>query len=391
MSLQELDQAALAENLCAILGDLIALRSDYPPGDTRPICAYAADRMSKAGYDVATHMRTEPYANAIGRLGNGHPSIVFNAHADTVGPGAPGAWSTDPLKAQLVDGRLIGLGAANCKGSMAVHLWLADEIARRGGVREGEVVFTFVGDEETIGPDGTNYLREEKLVSPDILVVGAPTENDLIIAERGVMWVRVTAFGKAAHAGDVAAGDNAVERLMRLLAAIQKDVHQQLASRQDGLMLSTSNIGQLHGGLNTNVVPSEAVAEIDRRLLPSETVEEAFNEIVRAVEASGEPKDRYRVELLAGTNGFKGSPDGRGVKAFHDAIEATLDRKPVFLNAVGASDGRYFADDGIEIISLGPGAGEDGHSANESVAVAQLVDAAIIHLNAIDRLLGLNG
>ena len=388
--LDTLDEARLEADLTTTLGHLIALPSDFPPGDTRKICAYAAERLRRAGYETRLPMALEPIANVVARRGAGKPCLVFNAHADTVGVSNPGAWTTDPLRADVRDGRLYGLGAANCKASMAVHLWLAEEVARRGGPKKGELVFTFAGDEEDLGPNGTSHLRESGLVKPDILVVGATTDNQLITAERGVLWIRVTAQGQAAHAGDPASGDNAIERMMRLIASVQRQIFAQLGERRDGYMESTVNIGTIRGGHNLNVVPSECSVEIDRRLLPGETVDGAFDEIQRALDAAGEPKASFTIERLRGTNGFKGAKDGRGVAAFRTAIEARTGAPARFLTPVGAYDGRYFADDGIEIINVGPGSGAEGHSTNESVLVMQLVDAAIIHLGVVEELLGLN-
>ncbi len=388
---EPLDEARLEADLTTTLGHLIALPSNFPPGDTRKICAYAAERLRGAGYETHIPMAVEPIANVVARRGTGKPCLVFNAHADTVGVGNPGAWTTDPLRADVRDGRLYGLGAANCKASMAVHLWLAEEVARRGGPKNGELVFTFAGDEEDLGPNGTYHLRDAGLIKPDILVVGATTDNQLITAERGVLWIKITAQGQAAHAGDPASGDNAIERMMRLLAAAHRQVFAQLGERRDGDMESTVNIGTIRGGQNLNVVPSECVVEIDRRLLPGETVDEAIDEIQAALEAAGEPRASFAVERLRGTNGFKGAKDGRGVGAFRAAIEARTGTPARFLTPVGAYDGRYFADDGIEIINVGPGSGAEGHSTNESVSLMQLVDAAIIHLDVVERLLGLNG
>ncbi len=386
-----LDESTLASELTSILGDLIAMPSDFPPGDTRKICAYAAERLRHAGYETHVPMPVEPVANVVARMGNGKPCLVFNAHADTVGVSNPGDWKSDPLRAEVRDGRLYGLGAANCKGSVAVHLWLAEEVARRGGPRKGELVFTFAGDEEDLGPNGTCYLRESGLMKPDILIVGATTDNQLITAERGVLWVRITARGRAAHAGDPASGDNAIERMMRLLAAVQDRVFAGLGERRDGDMTSTANIGTVRGGHNINVVPSECVVEIDRRLLPGETVDDALDEIEAALESAGEPPGSFTVERLRGTNGFKGAEDGRAVGAFCAAIESRTGAPTEFLTLIGANDGRYFADDGIEIVNVGPGSGAEGHASNESVPVAQLVDAAVIHLDVVERLLGLNG
>ena len=85
-----------------------------------------------------------------------------------------------------------------------------------------------------------------------------------------------------------------------------------------------------------------------------------------------------------------GRQDGRAVSAFRAAIEAHTGAPAEFLTPIGAYDGRYFADDGIEIVNVGPGSGAEGHATNESVAVQQLVDAAVIHVDVVERLLGLN-
>ena len=81
---------------------------------------------------------------------------------------------------------------------------------RRGGPAKGEVIFTFVTDEESLGPNGMYFLRDKGIVKPDILLLGAPTDNSLIITERGVLWVEVTTTGCPAHAGQPEDGDNAV-------------------------------------------------------------------------------------------------------------------------------------------------------------------------------------
>ncbi len=385
------DEKALAGTLVSILGDLIAIPSPFPPGESGAICAYAADRLRRAGYATDVLARKAGVDNVVARLGRGRPSIVFNAHVDTVGVGERANWKTDPFKAAVKDGLVFGLGAGNCKGSMAAQLWLAEEIARRGGPANGEVVFTFVADEENLGPDGMRFLREARHVKPDALILGAQTENQLIVAERGVLWARITAEGKAAHAGNPAAGDNAILRLMRVATAIERQLGPKLAKRVSGKMRSTMNLGRFHGGHNTNVVPAAAWLEIDRRLLPGERVDAAFAELKRAALAAGEPARKLSVEFLTGTNGFSAPADGKAIVALSTAIKARTGKRARFLNATGVSDGRYFADDGIEIINFGPGSGAQGHAANESVPIGQMVDAALIQLDAVGRLVGLSG
>ncbi|TAJ98140.1 MAG: M20 family peptidase [Reyranella sp.] len=380
----------MQSELVAILSDLIALPSPYPPGTSVEICAYTAKRLKKAGYKVEIATHKKGVDNVVARMkGKAKgPVIAFNAHVDTVGVGERANWKSDPYKALVKGGLVYGLGAGNCKGSMAVQIWIAEEIARRGGPASGELIFTFVADEENLGPEGMEYLRKSGKVRPDALILGAQTENNLIVAERGVMWARLTTKGRAAHAGNPAAGDNAILRMMRLVGALSSYYDKALADRVSGAKKSTVNIGMFHGGHNTNVVPSACTVEIDRRLLPNEKVKDAFKELKKVVDSVGEPKTTYGVEFLTGTNGFFAPENGAAVGAFEAAVKAYSGRKVKFLNATGVSDGRYYADDDIEIINFGPGSGAQGHAANESVPIAEMVDAAHIQLDVVKRLLG---
>lgn len=374
----------------SILSDLIAIPSTFPPGDTAAICAYAADRLQKVGYQVQVLHRDRPQiANVVAEWDGAEPgpTLMFNAHADTVGIGERAMWETEPLVATVIEGRVHGLGAGNCKGSMAAQLWLAEQVARRGGPARGKIVFTFCGDEENLGPDGAFYLREIGAVKPDMLVVGTQTENQLITAERGVMWVEVTARGKSAHAGNPAAGDNAILRLMRVMTHIDGVMAERLRDRKVGEQQSTMNIGIFRGGENTNVVPNLARVEIDRRLLPEEKIVEAFAEIEALVLAHPEA-DHLSCRLLTGTNGFRAPHDGPLVSALCDAIAGVTGAPARFLKDTGASDGRYFADDGIEIVNFGPGAGWQGHRANEYVPLDELIAATGILEGVVGRVLG---
>src|SRR6478609_4098570 len=379
----------MKKELVSILSDLISLPSPYPPGTSVEICTYAAGRLKKAGYKVEITTHKKGVDNVVARMKGKAKGLViaFNAHVDTVGVGERANWKSDPYKALVKGGLVYGLGAGNCKGSMAVQLWLAEEIARRGGPKKGELIFSFVADEENLGPDGMEFLRKSSRVRPDALILGAQTENNLIVAERGVMWARITTKGKAAHAGNPAAGDNAILRMMRLVGALSSYYDKALAKRASGAMKSTVNIGMFHGGHNTNVVPSACTVEIDRRLLPNEKVKDAFKELKSVIDSVREPKGTYAVEFLTGTNGFFAPENGAAVGAFEAAVKARTGRKVKFLNATGVSDGRYYADDGIEIINFGPGSGAQGHAANESVPIAEMVEAAGIQLEVVQRLL----
>jgi acetylornithine deacetylase/succinyl-diaminopimelate desuccinylase-like protein len=253
------------------------------------------------------------------------------------------------------------------------------------------VAFTFVGDEEALGSDGTAFLRQERHLAPDMLVVGAQTENGLITRERGVTWIEVVAHGTAAHAGQPANGDNAVMRMMRLLGHLEKTLFPVVSARTADGLQSTINVGTIRGGTNINVVPSSCVAAIDRRLLPvRESIDTALQEIRAVLSGAGESEGSFAVRRLTGTNGFSAPQDGPLVSAFSAAIETVTGKAASFADSVGAFDGRFFADDGIEIVNFGPGEGSEGHKSNESLPADQLAASARIQLCMVENLLGLN-
>lgn len=378
----------LVTEIISYLKELISFSTVYPPGDTARIATYLSKCLAEMGYATETHARVPGMANVVARMGSGSPSLVYNAHVDTVDAGDLSLWSHPPFEAVEEGDHLFGLGSANCKGSAAVQLWLAKEIARRGGPAKGAVIFTFVTDEESLGPNGMYFLREQGIVRPNMLLLGAPTDNSLVTTERGVLWVEIKTSGLPAHAGQPEDGDNAIMRMIRIIDRLEREMSSRLCLRIDGEMRSTINIGKVHGGTNTNVVPSQCLAQIDRRLLPSETVDEAFSEIVSIVEAAGEPEEMVAVERLRGTNGFKGDDSGPLIVSLSDAITSVTAAPARFSTAIGVSDGRYFADDDVEIVNFGPGIGNEGHANNESVSIDSLTTSALILDRAFDNLLG---
>jgi succinyl-diaminopimelate desuccinylase len=228
------------------------------------------------------------------------------------------------------------------------------------------------------------------MVQPDVLICGAQTQLQAITEERGVIWIEITANGAGAHAGEPQNGDSAIERMVRLINTLNSDLRAKIDARQRGALRSTMSIGIIQGGTNTNAVPSACRIEIDRRLMPEETIDGAVAEIEATLAAAGEPAGTWSVTLLTGTKGFASPPNAPCIAAFHAAITDVTGAPPRDIAAIGASDARYFADDGIVLMTFGPGHAKDGHKANEFVPLDELDKAARIQLKVIEDILGLN-
>jgi acetylornithine deacetylase/succinyl-diaminopimelate desuccinylase-like protein len=176
--------------------------------------------------------------------------------------------------------------------------------------------------------------------------------------------------------------------MVRLIKALTQNLQPMLDSRSRGALRSTMSIGLIQGGTNTNAVPSACRIAMDRRLMPEEAIEDAVAEIEHVIAGAGEPAGTWSVKLLTGTKGFASPADAPCIAAFHKAIEDVTGAAVRDVAAIGASDARYFADDGIVLMTFGPGHAKDGHKPNEFVPLDELEKAALIQLAVIEDMLG---
>lgn len=360
---------------------LVAIDSVYPSSSCQDICNYIAGCLSNTELKVNVYQPTVGKFNVYATLGEGRPHVVLNAHIDTIAPGVE--WSKSPFNVTEDGDDRYGLGISNCKGLAAMHMALAQKLARDAHKINGKVTFTFVCDEENLGQDGLASLRSNVLGPVDSLLVAAPSENKLITQERGIMWMKLQAFGQAAHAGKPELGDSAVLRMARIVSKIESDyIPKLLQHSQDG-MASTINMSKLTGGQNTNVVPDNCTLEIDRRFPSTWTVAQAYQHLYSFIQSLGEPEGSWSLTTLLGTEAYQSRSDGALALALGSAIEVVTGESPEFTDAVGAFDGRYFASDGIEIITFGSGDGDQGHSDDEKISWSQLLISAEIHHAAL--------
>lgn len=375
---------APVDHMVEMLRSLLATPSAVPEGDTTAVCALIGAELIDAGYEPIVTSEAGGSTNVVARIGRGTPEIVLCTHIDTIGPGTVDNWTVDPFAGTVRDGRVYGLGAENCKGAAAILLAIARTLAEAGGPRRGSVVFAFVGDEENLADGGAGHLRARGLISPDVLVISGPSGFDLGCEERGVVWGRVDVHGEAFHAGSPARADNALLRAVRLVAALERDLSPRLAGRRDALFQSTIAITTFASGHDINTVPDLASFAFDRRTLPSEDADDAVAEIEEILRGAGEPEGTWSLTPIVRSNGFEPGRDGAGVRAHARAVQDVLGRTPSYLVSEGASDGRHFARDGIEILNFGPGRGERCHAPDEYIEIADLAEGYAVQLRALE-------
>ncbi|GAA1931547.1 M20/M25/M40 family metallo-hydrolase [Microbacterium aoyamense] len=334
--------------------------------------------------------RTNVMARVEGR-DSSKPALVVHGHLDVV-PAIAEDWSVDPFAGEIKDGMLWGRGAVDMKNMDAMILTSVAGILRGGAQPERDLILTFFADEENGGVEGSALVVEDRPewfagateaiseVGGYSVAVGDSRAYLLQVGEKALIWMKLTARGRAAH-GSSFHHDNAVTRLSEAVAALGRtrwpvrltattqatvdglaaitggdagdpDALAAAAGPASGFLRSslrtTTNPTGLTAGYKHNVIPDRAEALVDVRVLPG-TEEAALADIQRIV------GDDVEVEIVHQDIGLEVPFSGDLV----DAMVAALGRHDPGIPVIpyllgGGTDNKALASLGIAGYGFAP-------------------------------------
>ncbi len=411
--------AAVEQEMIGFLQELVRIPTENPPGLAYEHCArYLGSWLEGLGYAVeyptvpteqleilAPHGEGLPRVNVVAALPGlaARPLLHFNGHYDVV-PAGDG-WTVDPYGALIRDGRIYGRGVSDMKGGIAAQIYAIEALRRTGFVLKGTVEHSFVPDEESTGNRnaGMGFLVEQGYVGPertDYVVITEPLEVDNIcLGHRGTIQGAFKTFGRQVHGAMPERGVNAIEKMALALAAIEHELKPRLRERRSALNVipesaagSSITIGTIGGGTSTNTVAAYCRAAFDRRLVESETVALARDELLAIFDhlAAADPDFHYGYEEWYATDPVWVGEGTRTGAAFAAAVRAVLGKEPGLVCSPGTDDQRFIVNGaGLrECIVYGPGEIRQTHVADESLALADLRAAAEVMALASLELLG---
>lgn len=366
---QDLPEAA------QILRRLIEAPSPNPPGDCEAVSQVCVEVLRNVVPDLRVVRAPDGTPSVLASMGSGDGTLLIHSHYDTQPAGDVSRWTGDPYVATLRDGRIFGRGAGDDKGSVAAQMAALLALARGGFDPPYRILFAFVADEESGGQRGTQFLRERGELRADAALVGEQTDNQVAVGERGIAWIRIAFEGTAAHGAIPGAGISALAPAARLIDVLHRDLAPKLRTRQPTPLLPASsiNIGRCVSGVDVSTVPSSAVVEIDRRIVPGEDPAACVREIASLAD---ELLEDYRgvtatVETFLFGPAFLTPLDNPLVLSLQRAVVASGGgAEPIGYRQ--GSDARFLANDGIPIVIFGPSDPEVGHAFDEHVAVRDL-------------------
>jgi acetylornithine deacetylase len=317
---------------------------------------------SKIANDLSTilseyEFRSEREGNSIWwTLGKGErPHLLLLSHLDTVPPCA--GWNSSPFKPQLEDGKLIGLGANDAKGSVAAMIMAAREIQH--GDFDGAITFAFVADEER-GGEGIRTIKP-KLGQIDAAVVGEPTGLQVCTSQRGLLILLCTAQGKAAHAAHAHFGENAIHKAARdisRLAAVEFEGH-------EGSSATRAQVTQITGGLARNQVPDCCDFFVDLRTTPNLDHAAVVAEI----------RSRLESEVAVHSHRYEPVATNASELVVRAALEAA--KASATVESATTSDWAFLK--GTPAIKVGPGDTYRSHRPNEYLLLSELEAGATFY------------
>jgi acetylornithine deacetylase/succinyl-diaminopimelate desuccinylase family protein len=370
------------------LARLVSIESENPPGREAEVAAATADYCRDLGLEVEVHEldRDRPSVVARWRGGPG-PTVGYCSHLDVVPAGDRGAWGRDPYGAEIADGRMFGRGSSDAKGPMAAALEAIAVLRESGFEPSGTLELALVADEESGGFKGAAFLVEEKLIQPEVAIVGEPSALRIVRAQRGIAWSRITTKGVAAHGSAPERGVNAIVHMAAIVGALQEKLPDITHPVVGG---PTIGVGTIHGGDKVNMIPALCVAEIDRRTIPGETEEQVLAQFEAAIEKARatHPDVDATPEIVSWGSPFELRADAPLVETLAVAVAEVTGRDAEQIGFRGTSDARFLAEAGADVVVFGPGEIELAHTARESIDLDQLETGALCYALAFARLLG---
>ncbi|MEF2072888.1 M20 family metallopeptidase [Consotaella aegiceratis] len=369
-----------AQRLVRDLADLVAIRSENPPGNEAEAANFVAKRLEDMGLSVAFDAYKPGRVNVEARLENGPgPVFAFNTHMDTVPAGE--GWSSDPFVLTERDGRLFGRGACDCKGPLAAMLEAVRMLAADRSSWSGTLLAIFVADEEIASEGAKHFAAKRPKI--DFAVVGEPTSNTIYSAHKGSLRPLVRVHGIPAHSGTPHLGENAILRAGELLSMIFEEHELRVKTHVHPLVGEASlTVTRISGGHADNVLPGACDILFDRRMVPGESEETVKAEITDLLDRAHR-RFGLRAEIIGykPTTGSATETDAdRPIVQTSLAVARSLGvGQPGPFGFQGGCDLVHFRSTGAEGVVIGPGSLAVAHKADEFVPRDELVTSSLIY------------
>lgn len=391
------------EDMAAMLTELVVIPTENPPGSNYQACAAILEhQLHKAGLECerlappgAESASTDIAVCLEAGYGRGERTLYFHGHYDVVPAQTPEQFTPRREKHFL-----FGRGSCDMKGGIVAMVYAIRALKECRAELARRIRLTLVPDEETGGARGSAWLAKQKLLGRNGIgmLTAEPTSGIIWNANRGAITLRIEVLGKAAHVGLQHKGENAFERMHRIvekLLELKHEVEQRKTahhfagadSSEDGSAASKPGPrnsilmigGQSGGGANFNVVPESCWFTVDRRINPEEDFEAEKQRLIGLLAECKSNGIPLRWEILQEGRSANCRDNDLLGRALAESVKAVTGEAPRFEMCPGLLEIRFYAACGMPAYAYGPGLLSVAHGPNEYVDLARVSDSAAIY------------
>lgn len=414
MDIQALKQTLIDEvearkdELIELCSSLIKIPSENPPGDSTEISQFITDYLKQFDLEPEWHESNEKMYNLLVSYGQEQGKhLVYCGHTDVVPAGDLTKWSFPPFSGEVKDGWILGRGASDMKAGLAGLIFTFALLKRLNVELPGKLTLAIVPDEETGGEYGVPWLLEKGLVQGDGCLIAEPSSPlHPTIGQKGSYWFELEVYGEPGHGSlSPIAGNNAIVDAIKAIEKINKlwdleievpeevrplieiskrymrEVEEDREKFQPVLEKITVNIGTIHGGTKSNVIPESCKVQVDCRLPFGVTRDEVSSFLKKELDELG---IRYDIRPF----GFKShanytSADDPVCRAVIDNISFVTKQEAYGVMQWASSDARHFRDHHIPVLQYGPAYLPSIHGYDEKVLAEDVVRCAKVYIAAV--------
>ena len=393
------------DELVALTQRLVRIPSQYIEGELvqhAEIAADLADYLRGIGLEVTIEEPLPDYPVVIGSTApaNGGPVLGVIGHYSTVAVGDTAEWEHDPFGGEELDGRIYGRGSADQKGGIAAAILAAKQLVDSGTELKGQLRLLLVPGE------GCTEMALEPVVEqkPEALRCDVYLDSDggpgrISLVHGGWIWLELTVSGKGGHSGaltrDGEVPVHPIHKLVKVLARLQDPDWMQaerhpLFGPENGRYSRDPivDINVLRAGSKVNIIPNEARAQIDIRMLPSQSIAGTLADLDTVLDelraADLDLEISYKV-LNRSKNPHEVKPDHPVIAAIQATCRELGEPEPVLGGSFGG--GRAALAAMGQVLHFGAGGGNGAHAPDEYAVIDRLLVGSRLHANLYQRYL----
>ncbi len=357
--------------LIKLTQELIRIDSQNPPGNEGKICGFVKKYLNQLGAKARVYSFKKGRPNILSCLkgADDRHTLLITPHLDTVPAGKN--WNIDPFSALIRRGKIYGLGATDCKCNLAVSLEVINSLVEEKQILNYNLLLAATSDEESGSDLGLILLLKKKILKPDAALVLDADDFAVVVAQKGLLHVKVKIAGIKAHGAYPWRGINAIDIAVDILKDLKARKFKY--KRNKYLRAPTINIGTIRGGDKVNVVSDWCEFALDIRLLPGARAEDLLNELRRVIAKHAR---KFKLEVEGIQNPYQIDPGHPLVKGFVKALK-DFKIKPKISGSEGATTITFFQDEMIPAIASGFGSQGCAHAIDEYVKIENLYKGAL--------------